>query len=39
MDAGDKAEILAMAKALNPAIAVFQMKHSADGKLEADRSE
>ena len=39
MDDADKADILAKAKALNPAIAVFQMRQRADGTLEADCSE
>lgn len=38
MDEVDKADILARAKALNPGIAVFQMKCGADGELTADRS-
>jgi hypothetical protein len=39
MDDADKADILAKAKALNPAIAIFQMKSGAGGKLDAVRSE
>jgi hypothetical protein len=39
MEEADKADILAKAKALNPDIAVFQMKHRADGTLAVDRSE
>jgi Protein of unknown function (DUF2971) len=39
MDEADRADILAKAKALNPGIAVFQMKRSADGELAADPSE
>jgi hypothetical protein len=39
MDEADRADILAKAKALNPGIAVFQMKRGADGKLAIDPSE
>lgn len=39
MEAADKADISAKAKALNPAIAVFQMKRGAGGKLDAVRCE
>ena len=39
VDIANKADVIAKAQTLNPAIAVFQMKQGAGGKLEADRSE
>jgi hypothetical protein len=39
MDEADKADILAKAKALNPGIAVFQMKRGKDDQLKFDRSD
>jgi hypothetical protein len=39
MEEADKADILAQAKALNPDIAVFQMKYGSGRELEFDRSE